>query len=104
MEDEEDVFVAQPDPNKNAFGGEKNKAAYVNIFSVFCICYVCFSLVSSSYCCVSVSSFFRLSVSRDRDSWAARNNEAWGLGKENLGESLVYDRPQMSHTHADSGG
>ena len=38
LEDEEDVFVAQPDPNKNAFGGEKNKAAYVNISSVFCIC------------------------------------------------------------------
>lgn len=32
LEDEDDVFVAQPDPNKNAFGGEKNKAAAVQWF------------------------------------------------------------------------
>ena len=93
MEDEEDVFVAQPDPNKNAFGGEKNKAAYVDIFSVFCIC-IFFSCVLE----------FGFLVSRDRDAWAARSNETWGLGRENLCNSLLYDRPKMSRTHADSGG
>jgi len=28
MEDEEDVFIAQPDPIKSGFGGVANKAAY----------------------------------------------------------------------------
>ena len=47
---------------------------------------------------------FGFLVSRDRDEWAARSNEAWGLGKENLCNSLLYDRPKMSRTDADSGG
>ena len=47
---------------------------------------------------------FGFLVSRDRDAWAARSNETWGLGKENLCNSLLYDRPKMSRTHADSGG
>ena len=100
MEDEEDVFVAQPDPNKNAFGGEKNKAAYVDIFSVFCMCILFIN--KAAY--VDIFSVFCVLVSRDRDAWAARSNETWGLGKENLCNSLLYDRPKMSRTHADSGG
>ena len=47
---------------------------------------------------------FGFLVSRDRDAWAARSNETWGLGRENLCNSLLYDRPKMSRTHADSGG
>ena len=82
---------------------EKKIKQRMSIFSVS-FAYAHFSLVSSSYCCVSVSSCLGVSVSRDPDAWAARSNETWGLGRENLGNSLLYDRPKMSRTHANSGG
>ena len=73
---------------------EKKIKQRMSIFSVS-FAYVFF------FSCVLEFGFL---VSRDRDAWAARINETWGLGKENLCNSLLYDRPKMSRTHADSGG